>query len=373
MRITGLIDSLNSGGAQRQMCMLAILLKKHGCHIQVLTYHKLDFFRPFLEQHGVPAHFVPNKNKLGRVLAVRKAIRGTKPDVVIAYQGSANLIAELAGLPCRDFSLIVSERNIVTGEGALARKIQLFMHQFADAIVTNTYARKEKIEKQAKRLIGRTHVIYNCVALDLFQPCQSNLTMGQNAIHILGLGRFEPQKNIDALVKALKILQEKFKIKNVLVDWYGNRQFKNGHPTRSSKTFVDLQATIEQLQLAKRFRLHGPVQEVVSLYQKTTAVCLPSLWEGLPNVLCEAMACGKPVLASCVGDNARLVKDGWNGFLFDPKSPVGLADVIYRFSKLSSAEILQMGQNSRKRAEELFAPDRFINSYLDLVHEIREK
>lgn len=373
MRITCLIDSLDSGGAQRQMCMLALLLKKHGCDVQVLTYYKLDFFRPFLEQYGVSAHFVPNKNRLSRILAVRKAIHRTKPDTVIAYQGSANLIAELAGLPFRDFSLIVSERNIVTYESALVRQIQLFMHRFADIIVTNTYARKEKIEKQAKRLIDRTYVIYNCVDLDLFRPCQSNLAVEQNAIHILGIGRFMPQKNIDALVKALKILQEKFKIKNVLVDWYGNRQFKNGHPTRGSKTFLDLQATIEQLQLAKRFRLHGPVQEVVSLYQKATAVCLPSLWEGLPNVLCEAMACGKPILASRVGDNARLVKEGWNGFLFDPKSPVELAEVVYRFSKLSSAEILQMGQNSRKRAEELLTPNIFIHAYLDLINEVRKK
>ena len=93
---------------------------------------------------------------------------------------------------------------------------------------------------------------------------------------------------------------------------------------------------------------------------------LPSYFEGLPNVVCEAMACGKPALVSNVSDNSRLVADGDNGFLFDPSSPGDLADTIHKFVMLSAEEKQKMGGRGRVRAEELFAPDIIVNQYFNI-------
>ena len=75
MRVALVIDNLNSGGAQRQLCMLAILLKRKGNEVQLFVYHPHDFFRPLLDEAGVGVRLVTNKTYVSRVFAMRRAIR----------------------------------------------------------------------------------------------------------------------------------------------------------------------------------------------------------------------------------------------------------------------------------------------------------
>ena len=82
------------------------------------------------------------------------------------------------------------------------------------------------------------------------------------------------------------------------------------------------------------------------------------------------MACGKPILASDVCDNPLLVKDGENGFLFDPKDPQDIAAAIIRFAEQSPVQLEQMGQASRKRAEKMLSPDVFVNKYIELIEQL---
>jgi glycosyltransferase involved in cell wall biosynthesis len=82
------------------------------------------------------------------------------------------------------------------------------------------------------------------------------------------------------------------------------------------------------------------------------------------------MACGRPVLASHVGDNAVLVKDGENGFLFDPESPEEIAESIQRFACLSMEEKERMGRRNRERAEQMFSPSVFVDRYIAIIEKI---
>ena len=92
---------------------------------------------------------------------------------------------------------------------------------------------------------------------------------------------------------------------------------------------------------------------------------------GCSNVICEAMARGKPVLASRVGDNPILVEDGVSGFLFDPNSPDEIASAIVRFSKLSPEQRIVMGKIGRQRAEEMLSPKRFAGQYEELIETLK--
>ena len=83
MRIIVLVDSLIAGGVQREMTTLAVLLKQRQYDVQVISYFSHDFFKPVLDRAQIPQTIVPHKNKLHRLLAVRKAIRESQPDVVI--------------------------------------------------------------------------------------------------------------------------------------------------------------------------------------------------------------------------------------------------------------------------------------------------
>ena len=130
---------------------------------------------------------------------------------------------------------------------------------------------------------------------------------------------------------------------------------------------------IETRKMREYFRLHDPVEDVVSLYQQASAFCLPSFYEGTPNVICEAMACGRPILISRVCDNERFSIDGENGFLFDPHSADDIANTIIRFASLPPDGRRQMGIRSRERAETLFSRDRFITQFIDLIEGLRQK
>jgi glycosyltransferase involved in cell wall biosynthesis len=371
MKILCLTDSLNSGGAQRQLCMLAVLLKERGYDVEFMTYYDYDFYRYFLDKANIPHTIVTASNKLGRIVAVRKAIRHQKPDVVIAYLNTASLFAELAGLPKRDFALIVSERSSDLREN-FATKRRFFFHRLSDAVVCNSFTQTKFVAKTAPWLAKRTTTIINCVDIYKFKPADVQTPADNEPISILVIGNFRPEKNPIALVEAIRIVARNLSQK-VTVDWYGNNWFKNGSPTKDSELYLRVHKFIKDNKLDDVFRLHNFVSDITPLYQSATAFCLPSLYEGCSNVIGEAMACGKPVLASNVCDNPLLVTDGDNGFLFDPKDPQDIAAAIIRFAERSPAQLEQMGQVGRKRAEKMLSPDVFVNKYIELIEQVTAK
>ncbi len=157
-----------------------------------------------------------------------------------------------------------------------------------------------------------------------------------------------------------------------LIDVFLHDFFIDGHPTVKSSVFLMLQQEIARKSLGDHFRLHPPEKDVVKLYRSASVLCLPSLYEGCSNVICEAMACGMPILASRVGDNTVLVEEGGNGFLFAPRSPQDIAEVIMRFTSLPRPVWDEMGRKSREKAEEKFSPADFANKYQNLFGQIKK-
>ena len=368
MKIICLTDSLNSGGAQRQLCMLAVLLKQRGYDVSVLTYHKFDFYKPILDGASVLSITVEGANKPARMWAVRQSIRRQNPDIVIAYQETPSLFAELAGLPRRDFALIVSERNSDLYQN-LGTKRRFFFHRLANAVVCNSFTQTRFIAKTAPWLTKRTTTIINCVDTHKFRPASVQAPVDNGPISILVIGNFRPQKNPLALVEAMRIVNQKLP-NRVRVDWYGNIWLKNGSPTKDSVLYLKVQNSIKNNNLDDVFRLHDFVTDIIPLYQSAAAFCLPSLYEGCSNVIAEAMACGKPVLASNICDNSYLVNDKENGFLFDPADPQAIAATIMRFAALPVEQRIQFGRASRDKAERLLSPKVFIQKYIDLMASI---
>jgi glycosyltransferase involved in cell wall biosynthesis len=320
---------------------------------------------------NIPFKNVTYRDKIHRIFAVRNAIREKNPDVVIAFLNVPSLIAELGGLPLRKYTLIVSERNVEPFGLTMKSLTRFACHAMADAVVSNSFAKTKFIIKNAPWLRKKAKTITNCVDLDKFRPLTFEDCTGDYAVHLVVVGRFESQKNPMALLSALEILKRDHPQVNVVVDWYGNNFFSNGRPSPKSWLYLELKNRICECGFREIFRLHQPSQNVVDVYRKSSVVCLPSLWEGCSNVIGEAMACGKPILASRVGDNEVLVKDGENGILFDPKLPQDIAAAILRFASLSPEERGRMGDRSRHRAEQLLSPSVFVEKYIELIEEIR--
>jgi glycosyltransferase involved in cell wall biosynthesis len=124
---------------------------------------------------------------------------------------------------------------------------------------------------------------------------------------------------------------------------------------------------VEQHDLQGMLRLRPTTTAIEDCYRQADAVGLFSLYEGLPNTVCEGMACGKPIVTSRVSDADSLVTAGENGFLCDPESPASIADALLQLRRLPPAERPRMGEASRRRAEALFAPQIVVERYERLL------
>lgn len=364
IRVTLFIDSLGPGGAQRQMSLLAVLLKQRGYDVDVLTYRPLRFFDDEVEAAGVPVRRV-GSGKLRRPFAVRRALRERAPDAVIAFLDGPNVYAELAGFPSRRFALIVSERNVRPGV-SLNDRVRFSLHRIADAVVANSDQGKRHLLDNAPWLTDKVEVILNGVELDRFRPAAKPAT-GSGETRVLVLARYEAQKNSTGMLAAMEWLRRNAPEAPMVLDWYGRTFFVDGRPGPLSGVYLDLQQAIRQHGLEETFRLHGAAHDVAPLYRSASLVCLPSHYEGCSNVICEALASGVPVVASDVGDNRTLVVDGETGFLCDSTVPRTIGEAMLRFHGLPAEEKREMGRRARAHAEALLSPRRFAESYGTLV------
>ncbi len=112
---------------------------------------------------------------------------------------------------------------------------------------------------------------------------------------------------------------------------------------------------------------HPATTEILDMYQNCDIFCLPSNYEGFPNVICEAMSCGKPIVCSRVCDNPNIVQDGQNGLLFDNTNVNDMADKLQSICSLSQDVLSRWGHHSREIAETMFSMDVFVEKYLELM------
>lgn len=371
MKIALVIDSLNSGGAQRQMAMLALLLKKAQHDVTLFRYRQRDFFLPLLE--GANIEIVDAAaGRFSRIWDMRRKVRGFQPKVAIAFLPTPNLLLELAGIPKRNFGVIVSERNSRIGKISLRDRLSLNLHRLADALVTNSHDTAKVIEGVAPRIERKTHVITNCVDLEKFKPRTNSIVSGVFEFSVLA--RFHKNKNALGMADAVRIVTDRLpKGTDFVVNWYGNNFYRDGQPTDLSQNYDEVTKRIRELNIENRLVLHPPSEDVASIYQKSSAIILPSFVEGCSNVICEALACGRPVLTSNVCDNPLWVRHGENGLLFDPYDPNSIAESILEFMKLAPAAQDKMGQNGRAHAERELSNEVFLARYLNVINKVAAK
>jgi len=361
MKALLLLGTLASGGAERQLCTLAAQMKRRGIDVSVATYAPGDFYLPLLQEAGVEHRPLPTAKGLlhwRRILTVRKALRRGQHDVVLAFDHNPCRYGELAAWPRRRWGLVVSERSAVPGSQRRRWSPTKRLHLLADYVTTNSHTNRLMLERAVPQLRGRIVTVYNSVDLLHFQPgCAAASPAAQ--IRLLVAGGYQAQKNMQGLAEAVAILRRRSPGTNISVDWYG--------AIRLPQDYDDARRHIVALGLEDRFRLNGESAKIADLYRQADAVVLPSFYEGLPNTICEGMACGRPILMSAVSDAGNLVKEGENGFLFDPASPQSIAEAMGKFAALSDAERKVMGCRSREMAETLFDADKIVQKYIEIL------
>lgn len=355
-RILCIIENLGSGGAERQLTGLAVMLRQKGYEVQVCYYVKNEFYLPYLQENDVEGCFLKEaSNPKKRFFALRNHIKTYKPDTVISYSASPSMIACLLKLLGAKFNLIVSERN-TTQRIDKGTKLRFSLYRWANHIVPNSHSQANFIDKYFSKLSSKVMVITNYVDTDRFSPAIELLPEHEET-NMVCVGRLMPQKNIPRFIEVIgKVVRDGYKIH---VDWYG-QDLEDDY----SK---ECHAALNKYNLNDVFVFHKPSSSIQNEYRIADVFCLPSLYEGFPNVLCEAMSCGLPVLCSNVCDNSRIMKEGENGLPFNPLDSEDMAKTIEQYINLGQEKKQDMAQKSREIAVGLFSKDSFINQYMNLI------
>lgn len=357
-RILLVIDLLNAGGAQRQLVGLAKLLKEAGHTPKVVYYIEHPFYKQFLDDIGVQSELLmplaktEDKRGLSFYMQVKKRLRSViktfKPDTIIAYLELPCILTVLAKPKRMKCRVIVSERS-TTQHINFIERVKFYCYRKADVIVPNSHSQERFISSHYPKLSMKVVTITNFVNTDVFKPTSKPIV--NNIPVILTVGRLTPEKNILTYFRVLMRLKNDGIAFRAL--WYG------GMYNSYSDQCVE---AVKTMGLEDVFEFKQPIRDIVSAYQTADMLCLPSLYEGFPNVICEAMSCGLPVVASDVCDNPDIVSSEC-GLLFNPREEEDMYNKLEAMFTKPREEILVMKEASRQRAITMFSAERFLEEY----------
>ena len=352
-KILCLTDCLGSGGAQRQLVGLAKLLSEQNYIVNVLCYHSIPFYKEYLDRSQISNYCIPETtNVLKRILLLRNEVIKYAPDVLIAYQEVPSLIACILKLMVKTkMKLIVSERNTTQKVGRL-EKLRFFLYRWSEYVVPNSFTQGNFLLKHYPNLKNKIKVITNFVDTDTFKP--TNLIHNKIPIIVI-VASEKKEKNFYRLVNAVALLKQRgyhFK-----VEWWGIANI-------ALTTFREY---VESIGLNEIITVYPPQKDIHLIYQKSDFFCLPSLFEGFPNALCEAMSCGLPVAASAICDNPCIIEDGINGFLFNPILTEDITNKLEKLLLMNQDELQKMKERNRNKAVSLFSKQSFLNKYIDII------
>ncbi len=357
-KILLITENLGSGGAERQICGLAVMLTKAGYPCRLITYVENQFYEPYLRENKVDYELVPElSNKNYRVIRIARYVNKYNPDIVISYLPAVNITMCLAKLFIKA-KLIVSERNNNI-DITLKDRIQFNLYRLADVIVPNSNSQGNFISSNFRFLASKIVPIINFVDVKRFAPVAR--TKENDVLSFITVARYTSQKNVLTFLDVVKKVKDA-KL-NVHFDWYGNKVYDKSY-------FSMVEEKFRRLDIADYLTLNDPCNEIESKYHKSDVMCLPSLYEGYPNVVVEAMSCGLPVICSDRFENPYIVEDNVNGFLFNPDDVDDMFAKIVKISNLSSAARKQMGIKNSEACIKRNSEDAFLQAYINLIKKL---
>jgi len=362
LKVLQLIPTLDRSGAEKQMVMLAAGLPRDRFQVEAAVLTRSGPLEADLAAAGVPVTSIGKRLKvdpfaLGRLTRFLKEGRF---DVVQTWIFAANaygrLAARRAGVPV----IVTAEMAVDLWKGPIERLVDRRLATYSDRLVGNSNAVVEyygKLGVPADRL----EMIYSGIADEpppAVDPAAVRTSIGfpHDARLALFVGRLAPQKRVGDLLKTLDLLQHvQPDLRTAIV---------GDGPLRGS-----LEKLAGQLDLDEKVRFLGHRDDVPRLMAAADVVVLPSEYEGLPNVVLEAMIQGKPVVATAAPGTTEVVVDGVTGVL----APIGNLPLLARGLRDLARDPRRaraLGAAGRERALADFRADAMVARFADLYERL---
>lgn len=361
-----LIDDLGSGGAQRQLVELVCRLDRRLFAPQVYYYREPCFHASALDAAQVPVHRIHKRPGFDpRVTAA--LVRGARAEGLLILHGflpGPNLYCALAARLLPRCTAIASERSNRPDQPLSLSALEAAGYHLARHVVANSFGGATRLSRRYRVGTRKVSVIPNGVDTERFAraghwrvPARRELEIADDERLLLMVGRPSPEKNhalvLEALAQSAPHLTRPWRLLVV-----------GGEP--DGATGRALQDYIRRSGLGAQVRFLAPRADIERYYAACDCLLLASRYEGCPNVVMEAAASGRPVLASRVGDVAHLVQDGISGLLFPADDREALARALLRLDGLSDAALHAMGEAGMALMQAQYGMARMVSRSMEL-------
>lgn len=353
------LPTLGGGGAERAMVTLANGLMERGVEVDLVLASAEG---PYLAdvRCGVRVVDLGASRVLASLPRLIRYVRARRPRAMLSALNHANVIAiiarEMARVPIR---LVVSERNSVSSDMnqvSLAKRALLLLMRWtyprADGVLAVSHGVANDLAQAINLPRERITVVYNPVVtsalLDLATAsCDHPWFSPGGPPIILGVGRLTAQKDFSCLIRAFAKVRAQHPCRLVIL---GEGELR-----------ADLELLADSLGMSADVALPGFSENPFAWMRRASLFVLSSRWEGLPNALIQAMACGTPVVSTnCPSGPSEILEDGRWGRL------VSVGDVNAMASAMLEALNDSVHPNVTDRAKD-FNVSQAVDGYLSML------
>ncbi len=343
------------------MALMANYWVDHNHDITIITLNPQcdDWYKLHRLVRRVGLSLVSSSTQIGqaigqnvrRVLSLRRAIRKAQPNIVISFLDTTNVLTLMAGWGL-GIPIIVSERTDPRHHsiGKIWNKLRSLTYRRADAVVVQSSA----VSHWASSFLRRSsvHVIPNPVG-QVVSGAGHASSIQRRSHTVVAMGRLGREKGFDLLLEAFGRCAETHSGWSLVILGEGQER-------------LNLEALAADLGITDRVNIAGQVHDPIAILRDADLFVLSSRYEGFPNALLEAMACGLAVIsADCPSGPSDIIRNGVDGVLVPPNDVGALAVAM---------DCLMADQPKRKRlggraveVVERFSKEKIMNIWEELM------
>jgi glycosyltransferase involved in cell wall biosynthesis len=353
LRVLQVINSLEIGGAETLLKNFTLSVSSL-LSIEVCTLYRGGSLMESLQNAKIPVYCLNLRCKYDptKVAKLCRLIQEKNYDIVHAHLFPAGLLTAVVSRLVQAPRYLFSEHGVWNRRRAFApwRWVDRWWYMRYAAIVCVSQQVKDSLLDWLPQLESRVLVVPSGV------PIFSNGVDIQPRWDLIFVGRLEHVKGVDTLLQSLILLREEGWQPSVLIVGDGSQAQR-------------LEKLCRRWGLESQVVWIGARTDVDNLLRAARIFVLPSRAEGLPMALLEAMAAGKPIIATAVGGVPEALEHGKEALLVPPENPRALMGAIKML--LSNPEQAQhLGEAARQKARERFSIERWVQDMLSVYEAV---
>jgi glycosyltransferase involved in cell wall biosynthesis len=367
INVVHLVEELTIGGLEKTLTAVVLNLNKKKYNVSVWCLREGGFFADKLVKEGIDVnilHISTSRNPLS-IYKLYRLLKSHKFDIIHTHAYSAGTIgrmsAFLAGVPV----IISHNQNIYNYYNKYYHFVERLLSYITDGIIcVSDVVKKFANETQGidtKKLVTIYNGIENVRSVSGKETSglRKELGIPVNYSVIGTIAQFSEKKGLGYLIRSASILLKLRKDVNFLLVGDGT-------------IMGELKQLCHNLKIGENVIFAGERGDIPEMLSLIDIFVLPSIREGLPLAILEAMACGKPVIATNVGGVPEVIKNGINGILVQPKDPDALHNAMKELLN-DAAKRKKMGREGMDICAKSFSSKVMVDRIEELYETLLER